>query len=263
VLVIQGDVGRANTVFKFYIQVWLMFSIAAGAILGWWLAARNVRRPAAWQWVWLGSLTLLTLAAATFPITATPMKIADRWPGIAFPPRTLDGMAYMLGDSPANPAGSAEPAIYNDEGHTLNLASDYAAIRWMQDHVRGTPIIVEGQTPEYHWGARFSIYTGLPTVIGWNWHMRQQYTLLPAGLVESRIEQVRNFYDTTDPLDALEFLRRYQVQYIVVGDLERAYYAAEGLAKFPQMVKQGWLQVVFGDPSTEDTTIYQVLQRLP
>ena len=35
VIVIEGDIGRMNTVFKFYLQVWLMWGVAAAAALAW------------------------------------------------------------------------------------------------------------------------------------------------------------------------------------------------------------------------------------
>jgi YYY domain-containing protein len=238
VVVLQGDVGRSNTVFNFYLQVWALFSVAASATLVELMPILR-RWSVRWRRVWWAALFLLVLAAAMYPLIATGLKMADRWPDVAHPPRSLDGMAYMLGD------GATQPAVYNDENRKLNLASDYAGIRWMQEHVIGTPTIVEGYTAEYRWGGRYSIYTGLPTVVGWNWHVRQQNTVLPEVLVEKRIEEVNNFYNTPDPTAALEFLRRYQVEYIVVGDLERAYYSANGLAKFQQMVEQGHLRDVF------------------
>jgi hypothetical protein len=54
-------------------------------------------------------------------------------------------------------------------------------------------------------------------------------------------------------------LNKHQVQYIVVGDLERAYYDANGLGKFQDMVNQGTLGIVFGDNSANTTTIFEVL----
>jgi uncharacterized membrane protein len=171
-------------------------------------------------------------------------------------------MAYMLGEDQSNEGvpGSTQGAVYKDEERPMNLASDYAGIRFVQDHIAGTPTLVEGYTSEYRWGARYSIYTGLPAVIGWNWHVRQHNSILPASVVENRIEEVNQFYNTPDPNAALEFLRRYHVNYIVVGDLERVYYSAEGLAKFQQMVQQGMLQMVFGGASSGEATIYKALQ---
>jgi len=141
----------------------------------------------------------------------------------------------------------------------LNLGKDSAAIQFMQDHVSGSPVIVEGHTEEYRWGSRFSIYTGLPSVVGWSWHVRQHNSLLDGAIVDRLIEEVNNFYNTTDVQAAEQFLAKHQVQYVVVGDLERAYYDVNGIGKFQSMVDQGLLKVVYGDDSANTTTIFEVV----
>ena len=122
-------------------------------------------------------------------------------------------------------------------------------------------MIVEGHTEEYRWGSRFSIYTGLPSVVGWSWHVRQQDSLLDGANVDKRIDDVNNFYNTGDIQAAQDFLKQYQVKYIIVGDLERAYYDPGGIAKFREMVNQGLLQIVFGNSTPNTTSIYEVLRR--
>ncbi len=254
VIVLKGDVGRNNTVFKFYLQVWMFLSVAAGAGLAWLLPhlRRWPRRGRRW---WLAGLALLVVAAALYPITATPAKTGDRWPDTEQPPLTLDGMAFMLGDGPDR------PAIYRDEDRPLDLSRDYAAIRWLQENAAGTPVIVEGQTVEYRWGTRFSVYTGLPTVVGWSWHLRQHNSVVSGRVVEDRIRQVQEFYSTTNIDAALEFLQRYRAEYVVVGELERVYYAAEGLEKFTRLTDAGRLELAFpARPGPQDTLIYRVKQ---
>ena len=54
----------------------------------------------------------------------------------------------------------------------------------------GSPVIVEANTPEYRWGNRFTIYTGLPGVVGWNWHQRQQRAVVPSEWVTERIDEI-------------------------------------------------------------------------
>lgn len=249
VVVLKGDVGRSNTVFKFYLQVWLILSAAAGAGLVWLYPSLQVWRR---RWIWKAILVILIATSALYPLTAIKAKVTERWPNVADPPKTLDGMAYMLGD------GMGELAMYNDEGRLYDLSLDYGAMRWMQENVKGTPVIVEGQTTEYRWGSRFAVYTGLPTVVGWSWHLRQHNSVVPGVVVEKRIQQVHDFYNTTDVQQAMEFLRRYSVEYVIVGQMEQAYYAQEGLYKFVDMAAEGMLDAVYTDSASPGLiTIYR------
>jgi YYY domain-containing protein len=253
VFVLKGDGGRSNTVFRFYNQAWFIFGLATSLALIDLLTGPQHRSRLA-KYIWGFIFVILVLFAASYPLIATNEKMTDRWPDIQNPPHTLDGATFMLGDTT-----SLNPAIYNDDNRLLNLSHDYAAILYMQDHISGSPVIVEGHTEEYRWGSRFSIYTGLPSVVGWSWHVRQHNSLLDGAIVEKLIADVNNFYNTGDIQAAKKFIIENQVQYIVVGDLERGYYDGNGLNKFQDMVNQGILKMVFGDNSTNTTTIFEVM----
>jgi uncharacterized membrane protein len=115
----------------------------------------------------------------------------------------------------------------------------------MRENISGSPVVLEGNAPLYHWGSRVSIYTGLPTVIGWDWHEKQQRSIIDGAIVDRRIADVRTIYDTQDIRQATELLKRFRVSYIYVGDLEHAFYSAEGLAKFDAMAHDGELELVY------------------
>jgi uncharacterized membrane protein len=149
-----------------------------------------------------------------------------------------------------------EYATY-DWVETMDLSQDYRAIRWMQENVSGSPVIVEANLRDlYRWGSRFSIYTGLPGVVGWEWHQQQQRALTPGIWVSERISEIDNFYNTSDLQAAQDFLKKYGVKYFVVGQLERNIYPGPGLDKFPAQNGVLW-QEVFRD---QDTAIYQVTE---
>ena len=80
-----------------------------------------------------------------------------------------------------------------------DLKWDLEAIRWLLDNVVGSPVILEGHAPEYRWGARYSINTGLPTVLGWNWHQRQQRAAADDQEVWDRANDVATIYNTPLP----------------------------------------------------------------
>jgi len=257
--VLRGDVARNNTVFRLYLQAWSLFSIAGGLAAVWLTPIVGKQWPSRLRWGWLAGLGLLVGAAGTYTALGIYMKVEDRWPNVEHPPRTLDGATYMLGSFGAS--GVTGPAAaYDDEGRILNLAYDYGAIRWMLENVSGTPVIVEGNAPLYHWGNRFAINTGLPAVVGWDWHLKQHNSVLPGDVVDRRLDDVREFYNTPDVEEAMKFLRRYNVQYIIVGEMERGRYEAAGIAKFAEMADEGRLAAVFpqsGSPDT-GTVIYEV-----
>lgn len=242
VFVVVGDIGRQNTIFKFYLQSWFMLAASAAAAFAWTLPAL-FRWTLGWRTFWQIAMVLLVSSAAMFTVTGASGKIKDRW--ILEAPHTLDSMTYM------------QYAQYDSSyGQRLDLSEDYRAIRWMQDNVQGSPVIAEAAAAgkQYEWHSRFAMYTGLPDVVGWQWHQQQQRTLFSQQVVD-RGTEVTDFYNSIDPEAIRAFLKKYDVKYIIVGQLERAMYTPEGIAKFDQLAGQYWREV-YRDGKT---VIYEVM----
>jgi uncharacterized membrane protein len=241
-IVLVGDIGRMNTVFKFYYQAWTLFALSAAAALMWLLPVVEARWHNGWRSAWMTILALLVAGAALFPLMGGSDKIRDRMSESA--PRTLDGMTFM------------QTSKYWSDNVELDLTRDYAAIRWMQENVQGSPVIVEANTVEYQWGSRYTIYTGLPGVVGWNWHQRQQRGAVVSGdWVTNRVAEVAAFYTTLDVEEARLFLEKYNVRYIVVGQLESAHYPGPGMDKFEAYNGLYWRDAY----RDGDTILYEVL----
>jgi YYY domain-containing protein len=204
------DVGRANTVFKTYLQVWVLWGVAA-AVLVTWLYEQLPRLPRAWRVLWRLAFVCLLGAATLYPVLATPARIGDRFdPSVG---RTLDGTAFMT------------RAVLYDHGRDIPLVYDREAIRWALERLDGSPVFAEANTfpTLYGWGNRFAMFTGNPDVVGWDYHQRQQRPS-QSVLVTKRIEVVQTAYRTTDAGLAYAIFRRYGVRYFVDGPLERAYF---------------------------------------
>jgi YYY domain-containing protein len=241
VVVLKGDIGRQNTVFKLYLQVWTMFSICAAAAFGWLIPAFR-KWNFSWNLAWQMVFSVLVFVAALFPILGGAAKIKDRMSIQA--PHTLDGMAFM------------QYSQYEEMGTLMDLNQDYLAIRWIQDHVQGSPVIVEANSGRlYRWYTRFSIYTGLPNVAGWEWHQQQQRSITPGEWVSNRLREIDAFYITSNTELARLFLDKYNVKYIILGQLERATYPGSGLEKFTTYDGLFW-QKVYED---QETVIYEVM----
>lgn len=240
---VEGDIDRLNSIFKFYLQVWVMLGIASAYLL--WRLFRTqrsflARMPSVRQ-AWKVALAVLVLSAAIYPVLGTQDRLRDRFAGYVTP-LTLNGVAFMEGT-----------AYREHSGEVIDLAADYEGIRWLQENVEGSPVVLEAVTPSYRWGGRVAMYTGLPSVIGWQWHQEQQRAGY-AYEVGERIHDVQTIYSTLDVGTALELMREYGVKYVYLGHLERIYFP-EGMFKFEDGLG-GALEKVFDNG---ETAIYRVV----
>lgn len=229
IFVVRGDIGRMNTVFKFYLQAWSLLSISAAVSLSWLIPMINGTKIKKEFSMWKIFCCILLMSGFLFPITGTIDKVKDRMNNNT--PVTLDGTDFMKYSS------------YIEGDSVLNLSEDYELITWMLENIEGSPVIVEGHTSEYRWGNRISIYTGLPSVIGWNWHQRQQRALIPSTRITERITDVNVFYNTNNIEEAMNFIKKYNVKYIILGQLEQAIYDANGLKKLLNYDGLNWDQI--------------------
>ena len=239
---VEGDIDRLNSIFKFYLQVWVMLGIASSYLL--WRLLRTQRsflpRVAYIRQGWKIALVVLALSAAIYPVLGTQDRLRDRFAGYVTP-LTLNGVAFMEGT-----------AYREHSGDVIDLAADYEGIRWLQQNVEGSPVVLEGVTPSYRWGGRVSMYTGLPSIVGWQWHQEQQRAGY-AYEVGKRTRDVQTFYSTLDDEVALELIQKYGVRYVYLGHLERIYFP-EGMFKFEDGLG-GALEKAFDNG---ETAIYRV-----
>jgi DNA-binding beta-propeller fold protein YncE len=94
--------------------------------------------------------------------------------------------------------------------------------------------------------------TGLPTVLGWEHHVKQRGN--PESEVVARRQAVQEIYSSADLTKVGELLRRYHVGYVYVGWLERQTYGGPGLAKFENA--PALFKVAYANPEAQ---IYRVV----
>ena len=189
---------RMNTVFKLYFQAWTILAIAAP-----WALGRLLDR----QWSWVPMPRVITAAVALLVAASVCYPLGITLDRLGSPYKTLDGNAYLARDHPG----------------------DYAAIEWLRKNVPDQAVILEATGDPYSYFARFSSNTGLPTVLGWANH--EGLWRGHDNTVMARRDDVLRIYNATTLAEVEPLLERYQIRYIIVGDLEREKYRP-GLDKF-------------------------------
>ena len=81
IFTVKDDIGRMNTVFKFYLQAWWLLALASGYFL-WlmWTAGRfSLRRPSFPRAAWMTVFAVLAIGVLIYPVLGTNVRIRDRF----------------------------------------------------------------------------------------------------------------------------------------------------------------------------------------
>lgn len=200
---------RLNTVFKFYYQGWILLGCASAYALWQIFNNRISSHHKSTGTIILTVSLILIMAGLTYPWFAIP----DRAQYLISQPN-MDGASQIANDNP----------------------DDWAAIEWFRQNVIPSttlstehyypttldiPVILEAPGGSYSYEGRISAFTGLPTVLGWEYHEGQWR----GNMVEQdrRRPDIQTIYTTTDPQKALILLKKYHVQYVILGTSEQNY----------------------------------------
>ncbi|RYG72148.1 hypothetical protein EON80_04455 [bacterium] len=189
------DAKRQDTVFKFGLQTWMLWGVAASA--GAFLTLR--KWPEMLKSAFVLMLPVMVIASMA-PVLGRARDFS-RWDG-------WDGWAHM-----------APP--------------EKEAAAWLQAHTPPGQNLIEAENQpggDYTVYTRFAHATGIPTLIGPQAHSFQWSPANSGDAAKEwdevfrRKNDVRTFYMSPDILTRKEILSKYKVRYIVCGELERAEY---------------------------------------
>lgn len=193
---------RANTVFKFGYQAFIILALISGYMITRLLTLSKK------------SILLLPVICLLFTLVSIyPYFAINSYYGSLKNYRGLDGLSYLDDSYP----------------------SDYRAILWINKNISGQPVILEAQGDSYTDYARVSANTGLPTVIGWpvhEWLWRGSYD--EAG---KRSADVTILYESQDIEQTKLLIQKYDISYVFIGTLERQKYKQLNEAKFDSLGK--------------------------
>ncbi len=189
----HAGVGRFNTVFKMYAQVWALLAVGTAVALGRLVGLASAVRPVPrWPTVVRVFVAVLVLSTGVYGVLAVGNHVDG---GSA---RHLDGTAWI-------------DRFHPDEA---------PAIDWLDDR-EGQPTILTRPGEAYTWHGGISVFTGLPTVIGWQHHERG-FGRSPAA-VAARVADVDAIYTGRAAVQR-DLLAKYDVTYVYVGPAERERY---------------------------------------
>lgn len=184
---------RANTMFKFTYQSFIVFRLLSGYIL--------VRLLLGLKERYLKAIFFLLFVAGAAVILTYPRYAIRSFYNRLESFKGLDGLKYL----------------------SLTYPDDYKAILWLSENIKGDPVIVEAVGESYTDYARVSANTGLPTVLGWRvheWLWRGGFEI-PG----QRTEEVTKIYSSGNKEEVRSLLEKYGVELVFMGTLERRTYA--------------------------------------
>ena len=213
--------GRGNTVFRVYMQTWVLWGIAVGVVLPRLLPDRSsLRLPCSRRdQLRTGFVVLLLLSTGVYGGLSTYNHF-DR--AFERPTEPWEQAAYVyearqMQDRPNPPTNppTLDGLLYASVEHP----NEIDAIRWIANSVSGTPTMVSAPGGRWEWRSPAAGLTGVPTVAGWG----HELVYRDWETYYDRVADVRAIYRGS-PARRVELLRKYDVQYVYVGPDERERY---------------------------------------
>jgi len=209
--------------------------------------SKDVGRRTVYQ-IWSLFVATLIFAIMVYPLAATTRKahgfidiFRQQWVGTA-EKLTLNGLEFVKRVNPA----------------------DAAAIRFLNDHIPGQPCLVEFVGGRYEgWSSRYSIFTGIPALMGWD-EVDEWVGARLGNDIQKRRSASHLIFQTNDSSLAKKYLDAYGVRLVIVGMAEKygphlnknypvKNYPTEGLAKFasflPLIYKNPEVEIYYNPPS--------------
>ena len=193
---------RANTIFKLTYQSFVMFALCSGYII--------IRIATSIKKKLIKNLFVICYLLFVILLLSYPYFAVTSYYGLK-KYQGLDGLKYLQ-------------TSYSD---------DYQVILWIKEEIFGQPVILEAVGESYTDFARISSNTGIPTVLGWpvhEWLWRGSYD--EPG---KRREDIRKIYELENMEETESLLKKYDVDYVFLGALEKKEYKNLSEEKFNQL----------------------------
>lgn len=206
---------RMNTIFKFYYQAWVVFSVAAA----------------------YGMYSLLTDQREGQPVSAlaragvTALLVVVLALGLIYPVLGIFHRALL--ETGRLDAETPSPLTL-DGGRTLVGQADYEAVACLGRIVgTNTAVVAEAVGNSYEWQhGRVATLAGIPVVMNWPGHQSQWRGPTYSAVTGTRVQDIERLYTDLRWDVAQGIIERYNIDYVFFGSTERARYGAAGEDKF-------------------------------
>jgi len=188
---------RMNTVFKFYYQAWIVLSVVGGyGLFVWWKHHAALTGKTMWaSRTAIGMLAVVVISSLYFPVAAAVSKTVSSGLG-----PDLNSLSFMQERN-------------QDELDVIDEIKD------MSDP---DDVLVEAVGDSYSEYSRISETSGVPTLLGWEFHERQWHG--SDELFADRVGDIETIYTTRDEQELRQLIDKYSLTMVVVGPRERSTY---------------------------------------